>query len=169
MVAEKNTLLQALDEVAEKPLGQLTEREGNQRMVCFLAAQGDDVDMIAKKLDLPVAFVNGCVNSAQGADMIIRLQNAIFPDVKLRIERLANMALDRKVKLMLTSQNDAVVNSVTTDILDRTLGKAIQVTENRNLNLNMNDPHALDKAIEAQSEKLAKLEAIEARVRAASG
>ena len=168
MVAEKNTLLEVLDVVQDKPLSQLTEREGNIRMVCFLAAQGDDVGTIVRKLDLPEQFVLGCINSSQGADMIVRLQNAMFPDVRLRIDRLANLALDRKVKLMLTSTNDAVVNAVTTDLLDRTLGKAIQVTENRNLNLNMNDPLALDKAIEAQSEKLAKLEAIEARVGAAS-
>ena len=61
-----------------------------------------------------------------------------------------------------------MVNSATSDLLDRSLGKAVQVTENRNLNFDMNDPRALDKAIQAQLSKLQQLEVIEARVKAAT-
>lgn len=164
---KQQTLLAAL-EVVDKPLAQVSEREGNIRLVCFLAAQGEGVETIARKLDLPEAFVDGCIHSSQGADMIVRFQNAIFTDVPTRINKVANLALDRKIKLMLTSTNDAVVNSATSDLLDRSLGKAVQVTENRNLNFDMNDPRALDKAIQAQLSKLQQLEVIEARVKAAT-
>lgn len=165
MVANSSQFLKVLDSDESQPLAEVSEREGNLRMVCFMIAQGESVESTARKLDLTETYVQGCISSARGADMVVRIQGALFPDVKLRIERLANLALDRKVKLMLTSTNDAVVNSVTTDILDRTLGKAIQITENRNLNLNMNDANALDRAIAAQQEKLKKLEAIELRLK----
>lgn len=166
-ISKQQTLLAVLDEVNATPIAKVSEREGNIRLVCFLAAQGEGVETIARKMDLPETFVDACVHSAQGADMIVRFQNALYTDVPTRINKTANLALDRKIKLMLTSTNDAVVNSATSDLLDRSLGKAIQVTENRNMNFDMNDPRALDKAIQAQLTKLQKLEDIEARVKAA--
>ncbi len=162
---KEGNILAALD--GETPTAALGEREGNIRLVCFMAAQGDTQEAIARKLDLSETFVDAVLSTPSGADMVVRLQATMFPDTRSRLTRLSNVALDKKTKILLTSQNEALVNTVATDILDRVLGKATQVTESRNFNFNASDMESLDRAIASQGEKLKKLDEIELRLRSA--
>jgi len=135
-----------------------SEAEANFRLTCFLAAQGDDRETIAKKLGILVEVVDTFLSSSRGSTMMLRMQSALFPDPKVRIKRLANTALDTQVRLMLTSKDEKIRAAVSQNLLDRAEGKATQVIENRNLNVNLNDAVALDRAIVGQQERLAKLE-----------
>lgn len=135
-------------------------------MVAMLSALGTPAADISSRLGLPQNRVECYMTEPATADLIIRLQGSLYPDPAVRVKRVANMALDKIVKTMLTDgkQGFAAAES----LLDRAMGKAIQVTENRNLNVNMNDPKAVDSAIAAQTERIARLEASQSKLRQAT-
>jgi hypothetical protein len=133
--------------------------EKDKKMVCLLIAIGEPEEAVARKLGFSKAQVSAVIRGDDGIEMIIRLQTAAFPDPHARVKRMANLALDTQLKLMLRSDSDAVVAKITSDILDRSMGKATQVVENRNLNVNITDMASADRALTAQHERLARLEA----------
>jgi hypothetical protein len=106
---------------------------------------------------MPQVRVETLLSEPANADLVIRLQGSLYPDVQQRIKRLGNAALDQIHKTMLTGapkERFAAAES----LLDRAIGKAIQVTESRNLNINVNDPKAVDAALTTQQSRIAKLE-----------
>lgn len=132
----------------------------NAKLACFFAAQGEPLEAIAKKLGTTLELVEAAVNSPQGTELVIRLQTALFPDIRQRIQRAAHSAMDVKLRILNTSSNEALRDKVATDILDRTLGKATQVTENRNMNFDVKDHEALTRQLAAGRERLDKIESM---------
>lgn len=141
-------------------------REQDKKLVLTMVALGEPTDAVARKLGVRLPFIDSLVKSDEGVNEIIRLQSALFPDPQLRIKKLANLALDVKLRLMLTAKSEVVRNSASTDILDRAGGKAVQRTQEVN-SFDDLTPEALDRTIAKQNEKLDKLKATEARIRAA--
>lgn len=144
----------------EKP-EQLSSNEVDYRLVAFFAAQGVPMDDIAQRMEKPVEWVDVVLGSSRGSDLMLKYQASLFPNVQDRVKRLASIALDTQVKMLLTSQSEKTLLTLTNNLLDRSMGKAIQVTETRSINVNVDDVDALDRALIAQQERLKKLESME--------
>ena len=136
----------------------------DKKMICLLIAMGEPEEAVARKLGFDKNTVNKVIRGNDGIETIIRLQTAAFPDPQARVKRMANVALDRMMKLLMHSTSDATVAKVAGDILDRSMGKATQVVENRNLNVNVTDMASADRALKAQQERLERLEATQKKL-----
>lgn len=144
---------------SKKPLD-----ENGQRMVCLLVALGEPLEQIARKLEVTRTEVDKVINSPGGIEQVIRFQTAAFPDPLARVKRMAHLALDTQMRLLIRSTSDATVAKVASDILDRSTGKATQVIENRNLNVNITDTASADRALRATEERLERLLAVEQKL-----
>lgn len=137
-----------------------------EKMICLLVSMGESADTIARKLSVPVSRVEAVIATPQNVDTIIKMQATICPEPLERLKKLTNLAIDVKVKLLMTAKSETVRDNVASDIIDRAMGKAIQITESRNINFDVKDIGALDKALEAQMARLNKLEATQKALRA---
>lgn len=130
----------------------------DHKMIRLLVAMGEPLKQVASKLGVLERDVEQSIKSNDGMDEVIRLQTALFPDPAVRVKRIANLALDTQLKLLIRSTSDTTLAKVSQDILDRAGGKATQITENRNLNINVSDGASLDRALKASMERLDRLE-----------
>lgn len=143
--------------------GEMDERD--RKMICMLVAMGEPIEAVARKVEVEEKVVHAIIGSDDGMDQILRFQMAMFPDPMVRVKRMANLALDTQMKLMTRAgTSDSVLAKVTQDVLDRAMGKATQVVENRNLNVNVTDMQSADRALKAQQERLARLEAVQQKL-----
>lgn len=136
------------------------------QMVCLLLALGVPTEAICKKTNTVPAFVQAVQRSDAGCEHILRMQNALYPDPKVRIKKMVHMALDAKQRILLTG-TDTLKDKVATDILDRDMGKATQVVENRSIDIAVGDIKQLDRSLEAAELRLKQHEELEARLKAA--
>ncbi len=143
------------------------ESEIKFQSICLLLALDVPVETVAKKTGSTVTLVEFIKESEPGAEQIVRMQSALYPDPRQRIKKLVNSAIDVKAKLMLTAKSEAIRDKVATDILDRDLGKPVQVTENRNINIKDGDIGQLNKALQSAEDRLKKHEDLEKRLKAA--
>lgn len=162
---ERASLVDILDLAPLPGKGPLSATD--KKFVFLLTAMGEPAGVIAEKLGLSEELVGDLCKSKSGVDQIVRMQTALFPNPAERIKRCAHMAIDASVKLLLGGKTEAVVAKVAGDLLDRSQGKAVQITENRNFNVDITDMAAADKALEAQMERLARLESVQAKLLAA--
>lgn len=139
----------------------------DKKMVCLLIATGEPLEVAASKLELDKMVVERYVKSTEGVEQIIKMQTAMFPDPMVRMKRNVHLAIDASMRLLLRSTSDTVVAKVAADFMDRGCGKATQVIENRNLNINITDMAAADRALAAQQERLERLEATQQKLLAA--
>jgi hypothetical protein len=136
----------------------------DKKMVALLVAMGEPAEVVAKKLSMDRQAVEDYVRTKAGTDVVIKMQTALFPDPAARIKKCAHMAIDATLKLLLQGKTEAVVAKVAGDILDRSMGKAVQINENRNINIDVADMAAADKALAAQMERLNRLEETQRRL-----
>jgi hypothetical protein len=162
----KPNLLEILDiEPAVVKDGRISDVD--KKMVCLLMALGEPAEAVARKVGLSKTDVDRIVQTGDGLEQIIRFQTAAFPDPLARVKRMAHMALDTQQKLLIRSKSDATIAKVASDILDRATGKATQVIENRNLNVNVTDQASADRAIRATQERIERLELVQRKLQAA--
>lgn len=151
--------LSALEvETASPVAASLREQELNLKIVCLMIANGETPEATAKKSGNKLEWVRKVIGSPVGMDLIIRLQHESNPDPQVRIRKMASIALDAQTRLLLSpSTPHSVLAKVSNDVADRAFGKAIQVTENRNLNFDLKDARKLDDSIRATEEKLKRI------------
>jgi hypothetical protein len=132
--------------------------EKDKKMIALLIAMNSTLDVISRKLGLEREVIGDYVSSEEGAETIIRMQTSLCPDPRERIKKVQNLAVDALTRVILKGKNEANIIRAATDLLDRGQGKAVQITENRNLNVNVTDMKAADQALAAQKERLNRLE-----------
>lgn len=130
----------------------------DKQLVAMMVAIGEPTEQVAGKLGIDKLAIERFLKSAEGTEQVIRFQTAMFPDPTARIKRTAHLAIDASMRLLLRGSSEATIAKVAADLLDRANGKAVQLTENRNLNINISDMAAADRALEAQNERLKRLE-----------
>jgi len=150
-------------------IGAVLLTEDEEKMVAILIAIGEPYEQVARKMKLDKHSVQLFLKSADGIEQIIRVQTSMFPDPSARIKKIANLAIDAQLRLLLRGSSDAVTAKVAQDILDRSMGKATQVAEIRNLTINVTDLASADRALSAQQERLARLEALQNKLLVANG
>lgn len=131
-----------------------TSNEQLLRVVAALAATGSDVDTICKTLGLKPDQVRQILSDKRAAATISRIQSVFFPEPGARVKKLGNLAVDTILQLMLTAEKDETRLKAAQDLADRALGKAVQVTENRNINFNVDEVNNLDQSIETLQKKI---------------
>jgi len=161
----KTSILDILDIEPAKPAQELSEEV--KKMVLLLIAIGEPSEQVAAKFRLSKFDVDQLVKSKEGIEAILRMQTALFPDAQVRIKKLAHLAVDQQVRLMLTAKSEGVRAKIAADMLDRSVGKAVQVIENRNVAMAGMDMEATDHALRAQEDRLARLEAVQRRLESA--
>jgi len=95
--------------------------------------------------------------------LVVRFQSSKGNDPRQRIKGLTNLAIDTAVELLLTGK-EATRTKVAIDLMDRGMGKAVQVVETRNYDSAMQDMAAADKAIAAQKARLDTLQKLEEKL-----
>jgi hypothetical protein len=131
-----------------------TANEQLLRVVSALAATGSDAETISKTLGMELAKVRELLGTKAAAVTIARIQSVFYPEAGQRVKKLANLALDTILTVMLTADKDETRLKAAQDLADRAMGKAVQVTENRNLNFNVNEVNSLDQSIEMLQKKI---------------
>lgn len=164
MISPSNDSIGSLLEL--KP--SMSQSDLNIRMVCFFIAQGEPLSSVAQKLGLAIEFVERISSSPGGSELVVRLQTALYPDVTNRVKRTAHMALDFKVKALLATDTPLLLkNTIATDLLDRSEGKATQITENRNINFDAKTADELDRQILASNDRLKKISEMKLKLKMA--
>lgn len=161
---EKYSVADLLELGLDEQAAQKRQLETDGKLVCLLVAMGEPTSLIAGKLGVDIPFIDKIVRSTKGMEQILRMQTSLCPDPLVRVKKMANSALDVKFKLMHTAESEAVRNAAASDILDRSGGKAVAIVENRHT-VEVSDLVNIDKAMQAQMEKLRKLDEIEARLK----
>jgi hypothetical protein len=138
-----------------------------KKMVLLMVAIGEPISQVAGKFKLKVEQVENLVKSRDGTEAILRMQTALFPDAQVRLKKLAHIAIDQQLRLMLTAKNEGVRAKIASDMLDRSVGKAVQAVENKNQAMADMDLASADRALLAQEERLARLEATQKQLLAA--
>lgn len=134
-------------------------------MVAFFIANGESQESAAKKLGLPPALVRSFTESLKGSEMIIRMQTALSPDPVSRVKKMANLAIDAMAQILMRGDTKQELKlRAAMDVMDRAMGKAVQVTESRSLVVNVDSLEAADRAIKAQSDRLARLEQMQQKL-----
>ena len=152
-----------LQVLQEPPAERLTEREQEltNKMICLLVANGESYEQAGKKLNIPADQVRAVVSQPRWMDMVVRFQADASNTPQERVRKMGSIALDVQTRLMLAPGTaDAVRAKVAQDVADRAMGKAIQTVETRNLHFDLKDAAAVDKALKASEEKLARIEAL---------
>lgn len=167
--AKKPSLIDILDlgspPADSSPSEVVMEMNSDQRkMVALLLALGETREEVARKLTIPSGQVEAFCHSQEGVELVVRLQTALFPDPAVRVKKAAHSAIDAALKLLYTSKKEEIVAKIAIDIMDRAMGKAVQVTENRHGAIDLKDVESADKALAAQEERLARLEAIQRKL-----
>lgn len=141
------------------------EQELLTKMVCLLVANGESMDVVAKKLTLPVREVHAIAGRPESIDMIVRFQADGGKSVVQRVKSLAQIAVDVQTQLLLDPKTAPTIKAkVAQEVIDRAEGKAIQVTENRNLNFDLKDAAAIDRQMVAQMQKLERIEQMQRKL-----
>lgn len=159
----KSSLLDILD-LPAFPVKVQEMNSDQRKMVALLMALGETREEVARKLLIPASQVESFCHSPEGVELVVRLQTALFPDPTVRVKKAAHSAIDAALKLLYTSKKEEIVAKIAIDLMDRSLGKAVQVNENRNITFDLKDVEAADKALAAQEERLARLEAMQRKL-----
>ena len=135
------------------------------QMVCLLVANGESVDVTARKVGMSAKEVQTMIGRPDSMDMIVRFQADGGKPVSQRIKSLAQIAVDVQTRLLLDPATAPTVRAkVAQEVIDRSEGKAIQVTENRNLSFDMKDAAAIDRQMVAQVQKLERIEQMQKKL-----
>lgn len=129
------------------------------KMVCLCVSNGETFEETASKVGVSLKEVQAIIARPSAQDLIVRYQAANNPTIIGRVKKLAQVALDVQTRLLLSADtSDTVKARVAQEVIDRAEGKAIQVTENRNLNFDLKSAEVIDKQMAAQMMKLHNIE-----------
>lgn len=159
MVALKTLDLSVLD--LEPP----AETQNEIKLVAFMRAHGAGTDEIADKLSIPAERVEVLSKSPKLVEEMLRIQRTLNFTPQARIQSTLGLALDAKVKILMTSADDKLKNLVATDLLDRGMGKAVQTILNHNTNVTAETIEAVDDNMKQLHERLALLEGQRTKLR----
>lgn len=139
----------------------------SERMVAFLVANGEPAETAAMKLGVPVKLAKEFIESAAGSELIVKMQSALFPDPVTRVRKMANLAVDTMSQILMRGDVKPDLKfRAAVDVMDRAMGKAVQVHESRSLVVNVDSLEAADRALAAQQERLTRLEEMQKKLMA---
>ena len=134
-------------------------------MAAFLVANGEPSEQAAMKMGAPLRLVQDFIKSPRGSELVVKMQSALFPDPVTRVRKLANVAVDVMSQILLRGDVKPELRfKAAVDVMDRAMGKAVQVHESRSLVVNVDNLEAADRALAAQQERLTRLEEMQKKL-----
>lgn len=129
-----------LDGISDKGTEQLAKllvQQGPNAVKYFaiLFAVGLSNEQVSRVIGYPEEYVVELRNSSTVVDLVLLIQTALSFSPEKRIALAVQQAIDVKLQL-LARGDDKTKNSVSTEFLDRHLGKPLQTTQSLNVNLN---------------------------------
>jgi hypothetical protein len=134
------------------------ENLADVKLVTFLRAHGLAVEEIATKLNLSVGRVEAILKSPQVTEDMFRIQRTLNFTFEARLQTVAQIALDEKIKVMLHGKDERTRSAAASDLMDRAKGKAVQTVLSQNINYNMSTVEEVDDNLSQLQARLAVLE-----------
>lgn len=128
----------------------------SHRLVAVAAAQGSSRDEIAEQFGYGSTQVARILRLPWVKDLVLRIQANRQLSVEQRLRTMAPHALDTLGDL-LSAESENVRAAVARDLLDRVLGKAIQRSENVNINATPSDVQELNSEMSHLDEQLEEI------------
>lgn len=142
------------------------------RVVCFLVARGMSFEQASARLGLTERESKRLKRRKELLQLVLQIQTALQIPLTEQIKRLAPLALQKKMELILHGKNENVQNSAASFIIEQAEGRATQKIEMQSLTLDARaEMHELDTALRAQQDRLhilaeQKQKLLEARAKA---
>ena len=128
------------------------------KSIAVLVALGLADSQIAKILGTSDSRVEVVKGMADVSSAVLDIQVALSVTPEQRIANAVNTALDKKMKLMLTSDDEKLVDKIANDFLDRHWGKPTQMIQSVGVTISTTtDQKSLDKKLEAVNTRLQQL------------
>lgn len=153
-----NLLQFLLGEVSDK--GMLKADEMFRRVLAFLLSQGYSAEQLADIFgDLSVKEL---ALTPEVTTCLLKLQTTFAIPLQDRIAQISHVAFERKLQIALYSENDNVADRAVSDLLDRSLGKAVQRVDVKSTNLDVTaNLSEIDAKIQSGLKKLEELNRIQ--------
>lgn len=140
------------------------------RMIAYARAQGEAAESIAAAFDLKRDSLESLFSQPSFNDLVLTLQAQLKLPLEAKLRTAAEIAYEKRFKLMTSSQDEKVVEKVSGDFLDRELGKPTARVESINFNYNANtDLGSINKDIEHSESRLQRLEEQQRKLLEAQG
>lgn len=129
------------------------------KLIAALTAIGLSATQIAKSVSLDIARVELIQGLGECSDLVCSIQLALSLSSEQRISASVNAAIDTKMRLLATTQDEKLRNTIATDLLDRNFGKATQMIQTVGVNITRNvGVDELDTKLSAMQSRLQALE-----------
>jgi hypothetical protein len=130
------------------------------KLIAALTAIGLSASQIAKSVGIDVARVELIQGLGECSDLVCSIQLALSLSSEQRISASVNAAIDTKMRLLATTQDEKLRNAIATDLLDRNFGKATQMIQTVGVNVTRSvGTEELDSKLTAMQNRLGALEA----------
>jgi hypothetical protein len=130
-----------------------------EKCIAVLVAMGLSDSQISKILQVSEPRLESLKALPSIALTVLDIQVALSLSPEQRIANAINTALDKKMKLMLTSDDDKLVNSIADSFLDRQFGKATQMIQSTSVTISASTNQTeLDRRLDAVKSRLALLD-----------
>lgn len=129
-----------------------------RRYYAILFAVGLSNENVEKIMNTDLETVESFRDDKHVTELISDIQMAMGMSPEKRLAASTQAAIDVKLMLLRTGDH-RIQNAVSTELLDRNLGKPLQTTQNINANLNVNaSPAELDVRLQQAMDRLLLLE-----------
>jgi len=139
------------------PLGELDSLL--EKTIAVLVATGLSDSQISKILTISEERLGVLKKLHSISVAVLDIQVALSLSPEQRIANAINTALDKKLKLMMTSDDDKLVDKIASDFLDRQYGKATQMIQSTSVSISANANQSdVDRKLAAVNERLGMLQ-----------
>ena len=130
-----------------------------EKSIAVLVAIGLSDCHISKILQISELRLETIKKIDSVATAILDIQVAMSLSPEQRVANAINTALDKKIKIMLTSDDDKLVNTIADSFMDRQYGKATQMIQSTSVTISATTNQTeLDRRLNAVNSRLALLD-----------
>lgn len=130
-----------------------------EKCIAVLIAIGLSDGQISKILQVSESRLENLKLLSSISTAVLDIQVALSLSPEQRIANAINTALDKKINIMLTSDDDKLVDKIASDFLDRHYGKATQMIQSTQVTISATTNQSeLDRRLDAVNSRLALLD-----------
>lgn len=130
-----------------------------EKAIAVMVAIGLSDGQISKILQISEQRLEVLKTLSSISTAVLDIQVALSLSPEQRIANAINTALDKKLGIMLTSDDDKLVDKIASDFLDRHYGKATQMIQSTQVTISANTNQTeLDRRLDAVKGRLALLD-----------
>lgn len=128
------------------------------RALAFERARGKTVPELAEDFGMTIQAVEKLTQARWFTDLVFQLQTGDGMTYEERLDSLVDIALEKQARILMTSQDEKLLVTLSNQILDRGRGKAIQNIQMKSVSINVDRKISeLDKDIADTERRIAEL------------